>query len=303
MRFPADREPLAMAQRRRSLSSGIESTNERTVDATRETVLVYKLVQSLFDSLLSPTLNVLLEEHRRAVHVLLETLRSRFVQIRALHRGGGELGNSVSTSSITTYKIFEHCGTMLEKYTKYICYIFGDDLDVIRCITSFTSAEAFDRNTVLYEVPLQRTNGGVFGFGNSSYRIESPLEDSLYRILDRMHKLDFYDSIVDQLRKYKASIRKCIGMLDRAASLDVNTDNVNGFLQDVTRDFAKIARQFVFLYLVNLNDDQVKNMFTSFRTALGQFETEVINLLHNFRDSAQHSLLEEESQQKRSRLG
>lgn len=303
MRFPADREPLAMAQRRRSLSSGLESTNERTVDATRETVLVYKLVQSLFDSLLSPTLNVLLEEHRRAVHVLLETLRSRFVQIRALHRGGGELGNSVSTSSITTYKIFEHCGTMLEKYTKYICYIFGDDLDVIRCITSLTSAEAFDRNTVLYEVPLQRTNGGVFGFGNSSYRIESPLEDSLYRILDRMHKLDFYDSIVDQLRKYKASIRKCIGMLDRAASLDVNTDNVNGFLQDVTRDFAKIARQFVFLYLVNLNDDQVKNMFTSFRTALGQFETEVINLLHNFRDSAQHSLLEEESQQKRSRLG
>lgn len=209
--------------------------------------------------------------------------------------GGTELEfkrNALATTSPTTYKIPDFFDAMLEKYTKYICYVFGDDLDVIRCVTSFTSAEAFDRNTVLYEVPLQRSTGGVFGFGNSTYRIETPLEDSLYRILERMHKLDFYESIVDQLRKYKESIRKCIGMLDRAASLNMNADNVNGFLQDVTRDFAKIARQFVFLYLVNLNDDQIKSMFAGFRNALGQFETESISLLHNFRDSAQHTLIE-----------
>lgn len=209
--------------------------------------------------------------------------------------GGTELEfkrNAPATSSPTTYKIPDFFDAMLEKYTKYICYVFGDDLDVIRCVTSFTSAEAFDRNTVLYEVPLQRSTGGVFGFGNSTYRIETPLEDSLYRILERMHKLDFYESIVDQLRKYKESIRKCIGMLDRAASLNMNADNVNGFLQDVTRDFAKIARQFVFLYLVNLNDDQIKSMFAGFRNALGQFETESISLLHNFRDSTQHTLIE-----------
>lgn len=300
-----------MAQRRRSIPFAGDTSQsvDRIVNASSDTTLVFKLVQSFFDTLLYPIVNTLLEEHRRGINVLLETLRSRFILIRNHYTKPNSFsyisndGNTFPTTSTATYKILEHSETMLEKYTKYICYIFGDDLDVIRCITSFTSSEAFDRNTVQYEVPLQRTNGGVFGFGNSSYRIESPLEDSLYRILERMHKLDFYGSIVDQLRKHKFNIRKCIAMIDRAASVDLNTDNVNGFLQDLTRDFSKIVKRFVFLYLVNLSDDQIKNMFSSYRTALAQFETEVISLMRNFRDSTQHYLLEDEleSQNKKMR--
>lgn len=174
----------------------------------------------------------------------------------------------------------------MEKYTKYICYIFGDDPDVIRIITSFTSLEHFQKNAQPFGTPLVLDNGGMFGFKKQLYRVENQLERSIFEVLKRLHKLDFYESVVEQLRTYRENIEYFIGTFERMAELNVDANDVEMFIHDVRVDLNKLIKRFVYYYFMNIDEETIKHWFGTLRNIYDQFETELLSLVKNFRDSA-----------------
>lgn len=174
----------------------------------------------------------------------------------------------------------------MEKYTKYICYVFGDDPDVIRIITSFTSVEHFQKNTQPFGTPLVLDNGGLFGFKKQVYRVENQLERSIFEVLKRLHKLDFYESVVEQLRLYRGSLEYFIGAFERMAELNVDANDMDMFIHDVRVDLNKLVKRFVYYYFMNIDEDTIKQWFGTLRNIYDQFETELLVLIKNFRDNA-----------------
>lgn len=174
----------------------------------------------------------------------------------------------------------------MEKYTKYICYIFGDDPDVIRIITSFTSIEHFRKNTKPFGTPLVLEKGGLFGFKKQLCRVENQLERSIYNVLQRLQKLDFYDALIEQLRVYHGSIEYFIGTFERMAELNVDANDVETFIHDVRIDLDKLIKRFVYYYFMNLDEDTIRSWFGTLRGVYDQFEVEMLSLIKNFRDTA-----------------
>lgn len=174
----------------------------------------------------------------------------------------------------------------MEKYTKYICYIFGDDQDVIRIITSFTSLEHFRKNTKPFGTPLVLEKGGMFGFKKQLCRVENQLERSIYAVLQRMQKLDFYDTLIEQLRVYHGSIEYFVGTFERMAELNVDANDVETFIHDVRVDLDKLIKRFVYYYFMNLDEDTIRAWFGTLRNVYDQFEVEMLSLVKNFRDTA-----------------
>ena len=173
----------------------------------------------------------------------------------------------------------------MDRYVQGFCYIFGDDPDVVRIITSFTSSRHWDRNTKPFESPLIIESGGLFGFNKRPHRVENQLERSIFAVLERLQKLEFYDTLVQQLRAYMINIRFFIGITERVAELNVSQKQLESFITDVRGDFECLIKRFVYFYLMNLDDDTIKSWFTFVRRAYDQYEREVLTMVQSIRDS------------------
>lgn len=190
----------------------------------------------------------------------------------------------------------------MEKYTKYICYIFGDDPDVIRLITSFTSTKHFDRNTRPFDTPLTLESGCLFGFDRRSHRVENLLERSVFEVLKRLKKHDFYDAFVEQLRDYHDNIRYVISVSERVAEMRVGANEMEAFVSDVQKDFQQLIKRFIYYYFVNLDEETVKSWFNVVRRTYDQYENEVLLTLKNLRDAAADCCVEDDSPAKKRKM-
>lgn len=173
----------------------------------------------------------------------------------------------------------------LEKYTKYLCYVFGDDPDIIRLITSFSSSKHLATNSRHFDSPLFLETGGIFGFNKRTYRVDSPLERSIFEILQRMQKVDFYLPIIEQFRKHLPAIKYAVSSLEKISMVRVSPDKVGRLLNDLLADFDKLFKQFFFYYLMNLDEATVRSWFSVVRSSFDNYEIEVLSLLKNVRES------------------
>lgn len=173
----------------------------------------------------------------------------------------------------------------LEKYTKYLCYVFGDDPDIIRIITSFSSSHHLAMNTRAYDSPLFVETGGLFGFNKRTFRMDTPLERSIFEVLQRMQKLDFYQPVIEQLRGHMANVSYVISTLEKVSSLNVSPLQINKLFVDLFTDFDKLFKQFFYYYFMNLDEQTVRSWFNLARNAFDSYEIEVLSLCKNIRES------------------
>lgn len=173
----------------------------------------------------------------------------------------------------------------LEKYTKYLCYVFGDDPDIIRLIISFSSSKHLATNSRNFDSPLFLETGGIFGFNKRTYRIDSPLERSIFEILQRIQKVDFYQPIIEQFRKHLPAIKYAVASVEKISMVRVSPDKVGRILNDLLADFDKLFKQFFFYYLMNLDEATVRSWFSVVRSSFDTYEIEVLSLLKNVRES------------------
>lgn len=173
----------------------------------------------------------------------------------------------------------------MKSVPEFVCYLFGDDPDIIIIITSFTSSNHFEVNTRSFSSPLIRESGGVFGFYKQPYRIENKLEKSLFEILQRMHKIDFYNTIVEYLRQYHDNILYFVKIFERMSKINISNDQLEKFIDSMINDFDQMAKKFLILYLANLDETTVSRWFKHTELIFNDFKIEIMRMLKNIKES------------------
>lgn len=176
----------------------------------------------------------------------------------------------------------------MEKYAKYACYAFGDYPEAVRVITSFTSQQMFLNNTVPFKSPLPMNTSSLLGFKRDTYIARNQLERSIFELLRVLGKVSFYEYVVDFVREHHNRFVFILGILDNAASIDIDEKKVDRFLEDVRRDFDKKLKQFAYQYLMSIDENAIREWFASTRLMLESCENEVVQFVRSMRDTAAH---------------
>lgn len=173
----------------------------------------------------------------------------------------------------------------MNKYAEYLCYIFGDDPNAIRLITSFTSLAAYTKNTEPYETPVVLETSCLLGFNRTTYRVVNPLERSLFEVLRNMGKVSLYDYVVESIRRYNDKIVFMLGLMERLSKIDSSATNVEQFLSQMRKDFDTAIKKFVYFYLMSIDEKTIREWFASSRGFWDNFENEVLQLVRNMREA------------------
>lgn len=179
---------------------------------------------------------------------------------------------------------------------EYLAYIFDDDHHHVRNLIQYlSSAEDFEQALEPYDSPLVRKSGGIFGICEKKYTIRCPLDLTVFSLLERMQKTDLFDYITEYIRTHAGTTKRIVDIVSKAIKLKEDPTKVNSFLERVSTDFVRIARNFVYLYLRNVDVKYVRDTFSVCTNSLKQLEENVVELLEHLRSTA----IEEEAKQDR----
>lgn len=174
----------------------------------------------------------------------------------------------------------------MNKYTEQLCYIFGDNPDAIRVITSFTSQTLFLKNTVPFKTPLPVNTSSLLGFKRETFVVRNPLERSILEIMRNLGKASLYEYVVESIREHHDKIVFALGILDKAASIDVDATHIGRFIDQARHDFDAALKQFAYSYLISIDENSIREWFASSRSVWDLFENEVVQFVRNMRETS-----------------
>lgn len=175
-----------------------------------------------------------------------------------------------------------------------LCFMFGDCNDIVLLVKSFFMVAEFDKNTQDYNSPLVKTSHGIFGLGQTTYRIQNPLERALYNVFDQFNKLDFYEMAVNKIRTNREPIRRFIALLQAADDLHDN-NRTNEFIANIAKETRIFSRNFCYVVLKNLNEDVMKLAFKCVKENVARFESAAIDFCRHIQETTHYDIDEQQS--------
>lgn len=162
-------------------------------------------------------------------------------------------------------------------------YLFGDDPEISGLLKIVTNPSEIDKQLKPFESVIIKKSGGLFGYGESTYKIACRFDMTIYNILERIGKLEFYDNINKCIHENIGTIKNTLHILDRAIKLNIDSVKLYSFLETLQKDVSITVDKFILCYILQLEPKQINAAFAQFSQIVENLRVETITLLNNYK--------------------